>query len=173
VKILNPIFLVLFSVLLVACGSVDPTEQDDSSDLATEIVSANQNNGTSDLSPEKVTPNQDNGASNAAPEVVPPNQNAGGAQLPAGMVSLNYSRLSLNYARISWSASYVQSAFLRVSANYRFPNAQNYVEIPLTGKNQAGSIKVSLPAKKNVFTMYYRNWANRLNKKEIKITRGG
>lgn len=160
-------------MLLAACGSVDPTEQGDSSDLATEIVSANQHHGTTDQSPEKVAPTQNSGATD---EMASPKQDKGatemlpsnGAQLPAGMVSLNYSRLSLNYAKLSWSASYVKSAFLKVSINY----SQNYIEIPLTGKNQSGSIKVHLPAKKNTFTMFYRDWANRQNKKEIKVARG-
>ena len=141
-KKLNPIFLVLFSIMLVACGSADPADQ--------------------------------NGASDASPEIVSPNQKADEAELPAGMVSLNYSRLSFNYAQIGWSASYVQSAFMRVPANYRFGSAQNYVDvmIPVSGNNHSGSLKLNLPAKQNTFTMYYRDWANHLNKKEIKVSRG-
>lgn len=119
-------------------------------------------------------PTDPNGASDLSPEIVSPNQNVDDAQLPAGMVSLNYSRLSFNYAQIGWSASYVQSAFLRVPTNYRFGNAQNYVDvmIPVSDTNHAGSMKVNLPAKQNTFTMFYRDWANQLNKKEIKVTRG-
>jgi len=158
------------------------------------------------------------------------------------MVSLNYNR-SLNYAQVSWSASYVESAFLRVPTNYRFadpipfsqfagqsnhpsafapvsnesdllekladspvsgdfgsrplnyckipragiqglssecytsnPNTTpyNYVDvmIPLSGTHShTGLLKFRLPAHQNVFTIYYRDWANRLNKKEIKIVR--
>ena len=144
-KKLNPIFLVLFSIMLVACGSADFEEQ----------------NGASNPSPE-------------SPQIVSPNQNSDDAQLPAGMVSLNYSRLSFNYAQISWSASYVQSGFLRVPANYRVEGrGKNYIDvmIPLSDTNHAGSMKFHLPAKQNVFTIYYRDWANRLNKKDIKVTR--
>jgi len=196
-------------MLLVACGSADSEEQ----------------NVTSGLSPEIVSPNQDSNDAN----------------LPPGMVSLNYSR-SANYTRLSWSASYVQSAFLRVPTNYRFadpisfsqfagqpnnPNAfapvsnetellekladsplawnvssrpqnyckipragiqgvsneecytsnpnttpYNYIDIPLSGTHShAGLLKFRLPAHQNVFTIYYRDWANHLNKKEIKIAK--
>jgi len=113
--------------------------------------------------------NDDSGQS---PEIVSPNQNAGAAELPAGMVSLNYDRLSANYANLRWSASYVQSAFLRVPTNYQF-NGQNYTDVllPVSDNSHAGSMKIRLPAQTNVFTMYYRDWANHLNKKEIKIDR--
>jgi len=151
-KKLNSILLVLFSFMVVACSNADPVEQ----------------NGTSDRSPEISSQNQDAGGSQVSqvPQVsrVP--------QVPAAMVSLNYS-LSVNYARLSWSASYVQSAFLRVSANYSsVGSSQNYrdVMLPLTQTNHAGLVKFRLPSKQSVFTIYYRDWANHLNKKEIKVT---
>ncbi|MCE9623971.1 MAG: hypothetical protein K8R69_00745 [Deltaproteobacteria bacterium] len=211
-KKLNPFFLILFSMLLVACGSAESEEQ----------------NVTSGSSPEMVSPNQVSNGANVA-------------NLPPGMVSLNYSR-SFNYTRVSWSANYVQSAFLRVPTNYQFadpisfsqfggqtnnPNAfapvanetellgkladsplsenigsrpmnyckipragiqgvsseecytsnpnttsYNYIDIPLSGTHShAGLLKFRLPAHQNVFTIYYRDWANRLNKKEIKIAK--
>ncbi|MDL1870832.1 hypothetical protein FBR05_01345 [Deltaproteobacteria bacterium PRO3] len=213
----NPIFLVLFSMSLAACGNVDSAEQMDTSDLSPEIVSPHQGSGHR------------------------PSDSA----LPPGAVSLNYS-LSFNYAQIRWSASYVASAFLRVPTNYRFadpisfsqfageandpyafaplsnesellgnlagspfaagvgslpinyckipragiqgisseecyasnPNTRpyNYIDvmIPRTGTHShVGLLKFRLPAKKNVFTVYYRDWANRLHKTQIKVARPG
>lgn len=153
-KKINPIFLILFSMLLVACGSAQSVEQADSA--------------------------QHDAASGAAPEIVTQHQGSHDASLPPGMASLNYSR-SLNYANITWSASYVQSAFLRVPANYQVLNHNgtpynyvNYIDVklPLSGTHSHGDLlKLRLPTHQNVFTIYYRDWANRLNKKEIKIVR--
>jgi len=209
VKKIQPIFLVLFLMSMVACSGADSENQ-------------------------KVT-------ADSSPSIVSPNHDAGAANFPAGTVSLNYKR-SFNYTRVTWSASYVQSAFLRVPTNYKFadpipfsqfvgqPNnpyafapvanetdllgkladtplsgtsgslPQNYckiprsgihgqsseecfatnpnttpynyidVMIPLTGSHtHTGLLKFRLPAHQNVFTIYYRDWANNLNKKEIKI----
>jgi len=209
-KKLNPLFLILLTISLVACGNAD-SEVD-----------------TADLVP-------------AAAAATSPDTNS---KSPIGLVSLNYS-LSFNYARIKWSASYVESAFIRVPTNSQFadpipfsqfvgqtnnpsefaplanetdllgkladsplttglgslpanyckiprvgvqgvsseecyatnPNtrAQNYIDvmIPLNGDqaSHAGLIKFRLPAKQNVFTIYYRDWANQLKKKEIKVVR--
>ncbi len=46
--------------------------------------------------------------------------------------------------------------------------------LPLSGTHShAGLLKFRLPANQNVFTIYYRDWADHVNKKEIKIARHG
>jgi len=145
-------------MMFVACSNADFQGQNGTSEKSPEIVAANQNTDGVDL------PARADGVDLPARSNVP--------HLPAAMVSLNYSR-SFNYAKIGWSASYVQSAFMRLPANYQA--SQNYrdVMLPIThthGSN-AGVLKFNIPAKQNVFTIYYRDWANHLNKKEIKVAR--
>lgn len=194
--------------MLVACGSTDSEEQNDTFGLSPEIVSPNHG---SDLPPGIVSLNYSlsfnyariHWSANYVASAflrVPTNyrfvdpisfsQFAGQANNPYAFAPLsneadllgkladsplaaNFGSFPLNYCKIPRVGVQGISSEECYASN---PNTRpfNYIDvmIPLTGtQSHAGLLKFRLPAKQNVFTIYYRDWANRLNKKEIKIAR--